>query len=368
MGVAIRQSKLVNDRVRLHLDIYYKGKSKFENLELFLYTKPKTQQQKEQNKKTNIIAESIKAKRILELQEDRYDIHTGFKSQASFFEYFKKLTQERRYSEGNYGNWTSAQKHLLNFAKGKDLSFSEINETFLNSFKKYLLTGNITKGNGNLSKNSASSYLNKIRAALRQAHEENIITDNPAKRVKGIKLIENRREYLMLEELKLLTKEPCVIPNLKQAFLFSCLTGLRWSDINKLTWKEIIFSEAENIYKINFTQKKTKGVEYHPISQQAYDILGKRGDGEARVFKGLKYSAWHNFRLAQWVMNAGINKKITFHCARHTYATLLLTAGGDIYTVSSLLGHRELKTTQIYAKIINTKKNSVVDLLPNIGI
>jgi len=368
MGVAIRQSNLVNDRVRLSLDIYYKGKSKFEKLDLFLYKKPTTPIQREHNKKTNLIAESVKAKRILEIQEERYNVKSGFKNQASFLVYFKTLTESRKQNEGNYANWYSTYKHLLNFCNNRPVSFENVNDLFLNGFKNFLLTGNLKKDKSNLHKNSAASYLTNIKTALNQAQNENIITDNPTKRIKGIKRSETRKEYLLIDELKLLSNKNCPIPILKKAFLFSCLTGLRWSDINRLSWKEIVYSEDEKQYKLNFTQKKTKGVEYHPVSEQAIKILGEKGEDEAKIFKGLKYTVWNNAILAKWVIDCGINKKITFHCARHTYATLLLTAGGDIYTVSSLLGHKDLKTTQIYAKIINAKKNSVVDLLPDIGI
>ena len=87
-------------------------------------------------------------------------------------------------------------------------------------------------------------------------------------------------------------------------------------------------------------------------------LAGERGDAKERVFVGLKYSAWHNLKLQQWAMKAGISKTITFHCARHTYATLQLTLGTDIFTVSKLLGHKDLKTTQIYAKIIDERKTA----------
>jgi len=130
---------------------------------------------------------------------------------------------------------------------------------------------------------------------------------------------------------------------------------LRWSDIQKLLWSEVQHSNEMGYY-IRFIQKKTKGAETLPISEQAFNLLGERQDKDARVFVGLKYSAWHNLKLQQWVMRAGVTKTITFHCARHTYATLQLTMGTDIYTVSKLLGHRELKTTQVYAKIIDDKK------------
>jgi len=114
-------------------------------------------------------------------------------------------------------------------------------------------------------------------------------------------------------------------------------------------------------YYIRFRQKKTKGVETLPISDQARNLLGEKGNPDDKVFDGLHYSAWSNLKLQQWMMKAGITKTITFHCARHTYATLQLTLGTDIYTVSKLLGHKELRTTQIYAKVIDDKKKEAAN-------
>lgn len=190
--------------------------------------------------------------------------------------------------------------------------------------------------------------------------------DNPVKRVKGIKRVDFKRQYLTLEEVKSLMKTECEIPILKSAFLFSCLTGLRWSDIEKLSWEEIEHS-IENGCLILFKMKKTKSEETLPISSQAYEIINNLSMNESQlVFGGLKYSAWHNLRLAQWKMKAGIKKHITFHCARHTFATLQLTYGTDIYTVSKLLGHSNLKTTEIYSKVIDQKKLEAVNVIPDI--
>ncbi len=124
-------------------------------------------------------------------------------------------------------------------------------------------------------------------------------------------------------------------------------------------WSEIQ-SSGDNYY-IRFRQKKTKGSETLPISKQAFDILGERGKPEEAIFEDLKYSAWNNLKLREWVMKAGITKHITFHCARHTYATLQLNLGTDIYTVSKMLGHRHLKTTEVYAKVIDKKKQEAAN-------
>ena len=149
-------------------------------------------------------------------------------------------------------------------------------------------------------------------------------------------------------------------PLLKRAALFSALTGLRFSDIKNLVWGEIHHS-VENGYSIQFTQQKTKGVEVLPISEQAYSLMGERKEPSDKVFEGLTYSAYENKHLYQWIGAAGITKDITFHCFRHTFATLQLSHGTDIYTVSKMLGHRELKTTQIYAKIIDQTKREAAN-------
>ena len=184
-------------------------------------------------------------------------------------------------------------------------------------------------------------------------------------KLKPIKQAETRREYLTIEELNELVKTTCISDLLKRAALFSALTGLRFSDIHKLTWAEIEYING-NGYFLNFDQKKTKGVEVLPISDQAYNFTGgnkspKNMPQDVKVFDGLKYSAYQNKYLSQWIGAAGITKNITFHNFRHTYATLQLSSGTDIYTVSKMLGHKDLKTTQVYAKIVDIAKRKAAN-------
>jgi integrase len=159
----------------------------------------------------------------------------------------------------------------------------------------------------------------------------------------------------------------CMYPVLKRAFIFSCLTGIRWSDIQHMTWENLRHSEKRG-YELSFRQQKTGGKEYLPISEQAVELLGERFEDDERLFVGLKYSAYMNVGLYKWIADAGVKKKITFHCARHTHAVLLLENGTDIYTVSKMLGHRELKTTQIYAKIVDSKKVEAVRCIPKLKL
>ena len=362
MNVTLRQ-RLKGDKVSLYLDYYHQGKRQYEYLQLYLIPEPKkgklTKEQKDENRKTLALAESIRSKRHLEIQNGIYGFQDQGKMKGSFLRYFEYLAEKRKDSEGNYGNWDSTLKHLRKFVKF-DVTFAQIDKRWLIDFKEYLQKDARTPAKQPLSQNSASSYYNKVRAALREAYKEGIIQRNPADETEGIKPGEPERQFLTLEELQAIAKEECEIPILKRAFLFSALTGLRWSDVQKMTWAEVQFSNEIGHY-IRFRQKKTKGAETQPISEQAFELLGERTIPDERVFVGLKYSAWHNLKLQQWVMKAGISKTITFHCARHTYATLQLTLGTDIYTVSKLLGHKDLKTTQIYAKIIDERKKEAAN-------
>ncbi len=343
----------------LYLDYYHQGKRKTEYLKLYLDPNAKTKEQKEVNKKTLQLAETIRAQRQIEIQNGVYGFRDNEKLKGSFTAYLELLANKRKDSPGNYGNWDSMIKHMKAFIP-QDISFEFVNREFVQDFREYLDKKATGHGIQKLSQNSKYSYFNKLRAALKQAVKDGIIPHNPAEGVEAFKQGEPEREFLTLEELQAVVKAECEIPQLKTAFIFSCLTGLRWSDINKLLWSEVQHSNDMGYY-IRFRQKKTKGAETLPISEQAFGLLGERQDKDERVFKGLKYSAWHNLKLQQWVMRAGITKTITFHCARHTYATLQLTAGTDIYTVSKLLGHRELKTTQVYAKIIDDKKKEAAN-------
>ena len=127
----------------------------------------------------------------------------------------------------------------------------------------------------------------------------------------------------------------------------------------------ILFSSDYQIYILDshFSQQKTKGVEYMPISEQAYNLCGEQKEGELLVFAGLPDPSWINRPVKKWVEAAGITKHITFHCFRHSYATLQLAGGTDIYTVSKMLGHTNVRTTQVYAKVVDEKKEKATETI-----
>jgi integrase len=370
--VALREKKITGNRKSLFLDFYpaiphpKTGKPiRKEYLGLYLFENEKSPINKQHNSETLKIAESIRQRKENILNKP--EIYTAYEQEQlkikelgelCFVEYFSKLADKRKNS--NHDNWVSARNYLRAFTNGK-LKFADLNERFLNDFKDYLLTTKSIKSDKTtLAQNSAVSYFNKVKATLKQAYKDGILQYDLNERVEPIKQAETRRNYLTLEELNRLAQTPCNNPLLKRVALFSALTGLRFSDIKNLVWGQV-HDSREGGKVLLFTQQKTQGVEDLPISQQAYEMMGEPGKKTDKVFPGLNYSGYENKHLYQWIGASGITKDITFHCFRHTYATLQISMGTDIYTVSKLLGHRDLKTTQVYAKIVDKLKQDATN-------
>ncbi|WP_292901695.1 site-specific integrase [Nonlabens sp.] len=370
--VTLRQKKISKGRESLYLDFYpaiphhKTGEpTRREFLGLYVFEKPKTLNDKQHNIDTIKIGESIRQKRINFLNKP--EIYSEYEkeilrkkelAEQCFVEYFKKLSNQRKSS--NHDGWVAAHNYLHDFTNGK-LKFSNLNEQILEDFKIYLLTTKSKKSDKtSLSQNSAASYFNKVKATLKQAYKDGILQTDLNATISAIKELETSREHLTIDELNKLVKMPCNSDLLKRAALFSALTGLRFSDIHKMTWGELTYIDGEG-YFLNFRQKKTKGIEYYPISEQAVSLLNDKGEPTDRVFDGLEYSAYSNRHLFQWIGSAGITKKITFHCFRHTFATIQLFKGTDIYTLKKMMGHKKIETTMIYAKIVDDTKRKASD-------
>ncbi|MDM1404497.1 site-specific integrase [Myroides marinus] len=374
MKVTLRERLLPSGKINLSIE-YYKGtiqqpngKRKtvrdYENLKLFLHGEPKNASERKENKETMALAKQILAIREAEVYQGRYELKNTTKGKRTFLDYFHEKTEEKIDSPKNYGNWTATMIHLKRCISPNTI-FDDIDDKFLKRVRTYFDKEARTKSDLPLSLNSKYSYFNKFKACLRSAFDEGYLAINYASKAKSFEQAESQREYLTFSELQELANTECKYEVLKRAFLFSCLTGLRWSDINTLTWYKI--RDEDNTSRINFRQEKTEGVEYLYISKQARELLGERKGNMDRVFIGLKYSAVYNNAIVLWCNKAGISKHITFHSARHTNAVLLLENGADIYTVSKRLGHREIRTTAIYAKIVDEKMKEASNLIPELS-
>lgn len=323
----------------------------------------------EEDAETIRLAEIIRANRQNELS--KAEIYTEAeaellkakeRSKGDFIAYFRDCAKDKK--ESNYNNWMSALKHLQDYTKKSDNTtikrFCDIDLLWCERFRDYLLNVRTHRSDKVvLSNNTAAAYFLKFKIALKSAYKYGYLPKNINEDLKGIKEKETHREFLSLDELKRLVETPCTNPVLKRAALFSALTGLRHSDIRKMKWGEI--EEKDGIFTLKYTIQKTNKYDELPISGQAMQLCGERRNPDELVFDGLVYSAYANKALAQWLGAAGITRDVTFHYFRHSYAVIQISLGTDIYTVSKMLTHKNVSTTQIYADLVNSKKRETAN-------
>lgn len=315
-----------------------------------------------------IFAENLRKKKQAEIDEfiNMTDEQRELREQSlilehDFIDYMNYYNSERHknFSNSIIRNWIRTIYFLVTFNKGAPLPLKNITISLIEEFKQFLLTA--PRGGNKkdpLAQNSAATYFAIFKAALRQCYRDGYLPVDFSTKVDGIPEEETQIEHLTREELQRLANTPCDDPILYRAALFSAFTGLRHSDIKKLTWGQIIFKDGNP--HIDFRQQKTKGLNYHPITAQALELCGTRLADDKLVFDGLRPAAWINRPLKRWLTKAGITRRFTFHGFRHTCATLLITQGVSIYTVSKILGHRSVRTTERYAKVVDKVKQDAV--------
>lgn len=298
-----------------------------------------------------IYADKVRALRQLEydtavVYSDREQemIAQNERMEQDFIAYFNSIIYKVHPNSSNsiIVNWTRVGKLLSIFSEGKPIPFRKINVKLLEDLKLFMLTAP-QGGNkkGTLSQNSAATYFSIVKAGLHRAFIDEYLTVDIAAKVKGIPELKVKRETLTLEEAELLAQTPCENEVLKRAFFFAILTGIRLCDIHELTWGEI--QKTSTGWRVDFTQRKTHVVDYLPINEQAYSLCGEPGEHDQQIFAGLTGSSWISRPLKKWIVASGIKKHITFHVARHTFATLQLENGTDIFVVKGMLGHTNVK-------------------------
>ncbi|WP_288351846.1 site-specific integrase [uncultured Alistipes sp.] len=382
--VRIRFKQLSNGNQSIYLDYYtgdvirkenyVGGKRKYEFLKLYLIPE-RTREDKAKNEATLALAKAIQSKRIVEVQNDAHGFQNTNKSRVNLLDYLENIgKQSAEQGSRNYARTVLNTVRALKLFRGDYIAFRDVDKEFLSEFTDYLRQMpkaskyGVLKDGGRLSNNSVVSYYGTLRTAINRAYKEGIITVNPTKEfdfASKVRQEPSRREYLTTDELKTLINTECRHEIVKRAFLFSCLCGLRVSDIRKLKWCDLQRSGGR--VRIEITMQKTKEPLYLPISDEALKWLPERSEaGDSDFIFPLTHEGTVNDTLQHWAKVAGITKHISFHVARHTHATMMLTLGADLYTVSKLLGHKNIATTQIYAKIVDKKKEEAIGLIPNL--
>lgn len=374
--IRLRERKLANGNLGLYLDIYVKGTRKYESLGLYLIPE-KDPMAKQMNVNTRRIAEKIKADRIIALQNRGVNQYDKIRqSSMSLVDFLKE------YEQDSFGFRPSTLKGRVDMRKKVEeylqqekilyLGMNEVDADFCRGFLRYLSTAknSVCTVNGrNISHGCAHHHQAVLNGALNRAVRNGIIPANPMKQLDRREKYQPKaqeREYLTIEELRQLIKLPCGNEQVKKAFVFSCFAGLRLSDVRTLTWRNVLKSPDGKTLYVHVFMQKTQKPNNVPLSEEALACLNKKADLDEPIFTLPTSDATINYHIKRWVKAAGIEKTISFHCSRHTFATLMLTLGADVYTTSKLLGHSNVTTTAIYAKIVDKKKVDTVNLVNNL--
>ena len=372
--VRIREKVLGDGTISLYLDMYHKGNRKKEGLKLYIVP-GNTPEIKQRNSNARKLAEQIKAQRILDIQKDGlvdWEKLKKFRTTlVSWLEDF--VTCEAQLSPSGVVSKRNAkvrvEEYLASIGK-PDLRLSEVDREFCRGFVAFLRTCKSHRGKETISETTARLLMYRIAAAMDKAVVEGLIPNNPFRVLEAKekpKIRASRREFLTVEELKVLINTPCRCDIVKRAFLFSCFTGLRYSDMKSLLWSEIHTTADGKTLYIEHRQVKTKKTVTIPLSDEALRWMPKQVDGIDQVFHELKISTGTvEDVLKEWMKDCKIDKHITYHCSRHTAATTLLTLGANLYVVSKLMGHSCIQMTEVYAKIVDQKKVETMNLVNNL--
>jgi len=361
--VTIRFKKLKGGNQSVYFDIYRDGNRSYEFPKLYIVPE-KSETEKEQNRKTLELANKLKSKMILEMGNAEHGFNNDSEKQKSnFIKYIAETAEKKKMSgaKSMYYSINGLKNHLTKY-KGKTVNFKQVTKEYCKGFIAYLNTTELAEG-------SQNGYCQILTVILNNAMRDGYLQNNPMNlltRHERPRQPESNREFLTVEEIRQLVNTPCTKPDIKQSFLFTCFSGLRFSDVRALRWGDIQ-TDNEGQKAIRYTQQKTSKNEYLQVSNEALKYLPERNGAkdDDSIFK-LSQNGYTNETLAGWVLAAGIKKRVTFHVGRHTNATLLLSLGVPIETVSKLLGHSDIKTTQIYAKVIDKNKREAVSKLDGI--
>ena len=362
--VTLRTRKIKKGtQLSFYLDYYpgYRDEStmkvqRHESLGIYIFAKPKNQREHDYNERMTEKAEALRCRRYESIVNERYDFFDREKEKGSFLTWFKKKADARN------TKWQNVYKHFEAFCEGK-CTFGEMDVDLCNKFKEYLYKAPQTiHKKQKLHTNTIAGYWSTFRAVLHTAYRDHKIKENPNGFLDRIDTIPTEKEHLSQPELVRLANTDCKELVLKKAFLFSCLTGLRKSDVKVLTWKKIQPYGDGGMY-ITVRMQKTQQLVNNPVSEEALELIGFY-DGEhepdAKVFSDFK-DKMTGTTLKNWLKAAGITKHITFHCSRHTFGSLQVDAGTGIYTVQHMLGHKNVETTQIYANMADESKRESVN-------
>lgn len=356
--VHIRYKLLKNNRKSIYLDYFIGGKRKVEYLKLYL--EPGTSKDvRLHNEYIMRCALNIKVERLENFAQKR-DIDFGIdRSKVFLLDWIDKFVADRKRKGVRSAdtNYQPLKKHITEFAP--KIRLWEVNSRFLEDFVEHMCTKTCPRSKKNYAKKTVTDIVENLGVVMKAAIAADIPVNNPVPLMDRsiIHGDEKPRSYLTMDEVKKLVATPSTNERMTRLFLFSLMTGVRYSDLRSLTWSDII--EEDGKFRLEKQMRKTGKMLYLPMNATAVELLPERGEHKSLIFDVPTIQALDK-SLKKWVKRAGIDKNVSFHTARHSFATIGLELGSDLYTVSKLLGHSDVGVTQVYATIINPKKEEAI--------
>ncbi|NDK56812.1 tyrosine-type recombinase/integrase [Pontibacter fetidus] len=351
--VRLREKKLSNGNLSLYLDYYQAGKRQYEFLKLYLIAKPKNTLDRQSNQTTLELANRIKAKRTEEVYLGTFDLKGKNQGAADFVQYYQAYV--KAYAKSDYNTMAACFKRFKDFLKDtyakERLLCKELTPNLILGFKDYLESKQTGEG--------PQTYFSRFKKVVKHGIRENLFPHYPLPENVKFKGSGMNKGILSLDEISTLAKTQCGNDTIKRAFLFACNTGLRFGDIKALQWQDI------NGTELAIKQNKTQQIHRLRLNQNALKLIGERNSAKELVFVLPSFEGSVK-TINNWAKRAGIDKRITWHSARHSFATNILLLGYDIKTLSQLLGHTSIQHTQKYLTIADERKVQAVNALPDL--
>lgn len=354
MGVILRTKK-INNGVSYYLDIDHKGIRSYDFLKIRSYTSgPKKESTAARTEKKRI-AESIRAQREIELLSHGNAYTPQHIRDGYFFDFAQTFIEE--YPKKDKRMIISARNKFKDFAKNDNLTFPQITPHLMERFKQFLIS------HEDLSGETPHNYFTRFKKILRSAYRQGLIKKMPTDDVKfsNAGLSDTfKKEVLSIEEIRQLSNTYCGNDEVKRAFLFACFTGLGMAELRVLTWSK--FKDG----RLKVMREKTGTIMDNLLSPTAISLMGEPKKPEDLVFNLKISDAGIRKNLVRWLKKAEIDKKISFYCARHSFAVMMLMNGSDLKSVADAMGHTDIKTTTKYLNHIDSLKNVATSKLPNL--
>ena len=373
VSLSLRYMDRAGGKQAIYLETYIHGKRKFESLKLALVPeigKEEIRANRQTLKKANAILKERKKAIIAdeELNKPKYkeSVITIYNN-VSLLDWLARCAEIKKQSGMDCSYIDRLIKVVETFSP--NVCLNEIDRKYCLDFITHLRSKGRTPKGERYKEKTMFNYQCELVTALNSAVHDGLINTNPFTLLQPHEKFKNResqRDYLTIDEVKRLIATPCKEQTVKQAYLFACSCGLRLGDLLAITWKDISHDGERTILATKI--HKTKRPIFLPLGRQALRWMPERKEDnkdDDRIFQELKANTLNEV-LNEWAASAGINKNVTFHTSRHTFATTMLTLGADLYTVSKLLGHTSVRHTQIYVRIVNKKKDDAVNLVDDV--